>query len=141
MARWIPNPKTFESLYGKHGWRHIKTVGKGFLKTLKREGRIGKPISNGAHLVRGSGPRVYLVTNGQKRWIVNPATMTRFKFDWKRIVVKSNYMVNSIRMGATVTPKGRDSAPAKYTSIGLSKYRTAYLFRRNASWRVKKVRC
>jgi hypothetical protein len=36
-------------------------------------------------LVRGSGPEIYLIENGQRRWIRDERSFTYFGFDWNKI--------------------------------------------------------
>merc|ERR1712166_358573 len=46
---------------------------------------MGPALTDGALLVKGSGPAAYLLNNGEKRWIVDPATYEAHGFDWTKL--------------------------------------------------------
>ena len=40
-------------------------------------------------LIKGSGPEVYALENGDRRWIESPAAFAYFNYDWKNIKLVS----------------------------------------------------
>ncbi|GLW34508.1 hypothetical protein Areg01_74450 [Actinoplanes regularis] len=76
--RHIPDPTTYDNLF-----RNWDGVAPDLHLSLVSERTA---LSSGAFLARVPGqPRVYLVSNGLKRWIVSPATMDKYYFDWKKV--------------------------------------------------------
>lgn len=73
--------------------------------------------------VKGSdGPAIYLVLNGQLRWVPDPTTYTNLFMDWNGVVV-SDYLVNSIPKGPQLTSgavlvKSPSSAPQYLVTNG-----------------------
>ena len=93
--RWVPNPATLNGLF--NGWI-IKVVSG--LQDLPK----GPTMTNGALLVKSpSSPDVYLVNDGEKRWIINPTAFNEFDFDWKKIHTYPDVMVDAIPTGAHIT--------------------------------------
>lgn len=76
--RWIPSPATYNALF--RDWNGVVTdLGANLIAP-------GPDLDGGAFLGRAPGAaRVYLVSNGEKRWIVSPATMDKYWFDWSKI--------------------------------------------------------
>lgn len=76
--RWIPNPDTYNNLF--RDWTSVVVdLGTNLIAA-------GPALDDGAFLARAPGTApVYLVSNGQKRWIVSPATMDKYWFDWSKI--------------------------------------------------------
>ncbi|MBF6044507.1 hypothetical protein GO001_04615 [Streptomyces sp. NRRL B-1677] len=94
--RWIPNPATYNNLF--RNWNGIQSV--------VDIGAIddGGQLSDGAILAKSpSGPAVYLVSNGIKRWITSPAAMDKYYFDWNKIVNVSPVALNAIPTGASIS--------------------------------------
>ena len=54
-----------------------------------------------ADLIKGSGPEVYLLENGIKRWIPDPETFNRFKYNWQNIKMISDSTLNKYSKGST----------------------------------------
>lgn len=59
------------------------------------------PYAEGA-LVKGSTPQVYLITNGLKRWITDEKTFNNLQFDWQRINVASDDILNQYPTGPEI---------------------------------------
>ncbi len=62
-------------------------------------------------LVKGSGPKVYFMENGIKRWITNPGIFSKFEFDWNKIKLVSdsdlsNYPEEAVLNDARIYPSG-----------------------------------
>ncbi|XP_013787163.1 uncharacterized protein LOC106471120, partial [Limulus polyphemus] len=85
--RWVPNPPTYNNLYKT--WSCIKS------NILIKYVCNCDPLSNGAELVKGSGPAVYLLSNGVKRHIANPETFNSFCFDWNKIKTYSDIVIRN----------------------------------------------
>ncbi|MEU7902220.1 hypothetical protein [Actinoplanes sp. NPDC049118] len=76
--RWIPSPSTYESLF--RNWSDIHSD----LNTSQIPER--SKLDSDAFLAKSpSGNQVYLVSNGQKRWIVSPAAFDKYWFAWNKI--------------------------------------------------------
>jgi len=48
-------------------------------------------------------PAVYLLTNGEKRWINSPAAMDAFNFDWSMVKVLPAVAIDSIPNGDEIS--------------------------------------
>jgi hypothetical protein len=58
------------------------------------------PFSTGTVLVRGdASERIYLVDEGQRRRITSAAVMDRYWFDWARLFVVKQALIDRIPMG------------------------------------------
>ncbi|XP_076335748.1 uncharacterized protein LOC143238958 [Tachypleus tridentatus] len=91
---WVPNPPTYNNLYKT--WECIKT------NVLVEHICNCDSLSNGAELIKGSGPAVYLLSNGVKRHIANPDTFNAFCFDWNKIKTYSDIAINNISTGSVI---------------------------------------
>ena len=94
--RWIPNPATYNNLF--RNWDGVVTdidIG---------EIAMSAPLSNGAILARAASTApVFLVSNGIKRWITSPPVMDKYYFNWNRIYVVPDVLVNFIPAGPNWT--------------------------------------
>jgi hypothetical protein len=87
--RWIPNAMTYGNLF--RDWTGI------VVDINIDEISLGPSITSGAVLVRPDGAApVYLVDNNAKRWVVSPAAMDKYHFNWNRVYVIPPVVVNSI---------------------------------------------
>jgi len=78
--RWIPNPATYNNLFVD--WAGI------YVDADVIYIDQGPSLSDGAFLAKASNSAaVYLVSNGQKRWITSPAVMNKYYFNWGAINV------------------------------------------------------
>ena len=84
VKRWIPDPETFE--YRRYKWTNIKTISDTLLVSYPQGDDLSKysDYPEGT-LLRGSGPEVYLIELGQRRWIPNPVIFERNNLGWKYI--------------------------------------------------------
>jgi hypothetical protein len=90
--RWIPNPATYDSLF--RNWNGV-AVDLGTNLIASRPA-----LDDGAFLARAPGTApVYLVSNGVKRWVVSPATMDKYWFDWSKVRDVPAPALNSIPTG------------------------------------------
>ncbi|GAA4890048.1 hypothetical protein ACFPM3_19585 [Streptomyces coeruleoprunus] len=94
--RHIPNPATYNNLF--RDWNGIQSV----LDVNAVDD--GGPLSDGAILGKSpSGPEVYLISNGIKRWITSPAAMDKYYFAWNKIVTISPVALYSIPTGPSIS--------------------------------------
>ena len=68
VRRWIPDIKTFE--YFKYNWKSIKTISDDLLSSYLEADNLKRyrPYPEGS-LVKGSGPKVYLIELGTPPWL------------------------------------------------------------------------
>ena len=93
---WIPNPGTYDNLFTS--WDVI--VKSTDLPSIDR----GFDFSNGALLVRGVGSApVYLVTGQSRFWVTSPDAMTKYHFNWNKVDVVPDTLVNAIPQGANIS--------------------------------------
>lgn len=50
-------------------------------------------------LVKGSGPEVYVIEHGARRWIPNPDIFQKLFYDWKKILLVSDSVLSDIPPG------------------------------------------
>jgi len=85
VKRWIPSAEIFESL--GYNWNNINIIS----DTLLGYYPDGKNLSkydnypNGT-LLKGSGPEIYLIENGERRWITGPEVMEKYQLEWRNII-------------------------------------------------------
>jgi len=94
-ARYIPDPPTLEALFPD--WN----VGQGVDPTTIA---AGPAITSGAYLATSSAtPNVYLISNGQKRWVSSPAVMAKFDFAWSQLRQVPQSTLDALPNGPTLT--------------------------------------
>lgn len=69
-------------------------------------------FSNGA-LIKGSGPEVYVLEHGMKRWIPNPEIFNNLSYDFRKILYVSDNFLNSYPKGPNITNDYTDGALLK----------------------------
>jgi hypothetical protein len=93
LRRYIPNPGTYNSLF--RDWNGI------VVDINVNEISRGADLTSGAVLVRAAGTApVYLISNGQKRWITSPAVMDKYHFNWNTVLQVPAALVDFIPTGA-----------------------------------------
>jgi len=76
----IPDPSTFNNLFTS--WGAVKVISRWRWPSCRK----GASISRGAFLGQGHGRyEVYLFSNGKKRHIASPSTMSKCNFSWRRV--------------------------------------------------------
>jgi hypothetical protein len=73
--RHIPNQQTYTQLFGDYNIEQRPVSGI----------TAGPDLSSGAYLATSDAVTIYLVTNGEKRWITSPAVFGQFAFNAKYI--------------------------------------------------------
>ncbi len=95
FRRWIPNPPTYNNLF--RDWNGIVEVID--INDIDR----GPDISDGAILAKDPNlPPVYLIDNGQKRWVTSPAVMDKFYFSWQTIHAVPNIVLSFVPSGSDI---------------------------------------
>jgi len=95
QLRWIPDPITYNNLF--KDWNGIG-VNDYLVDNVPR----GVPLTSGAVLAKGSGPAIYVVTNGQKLWIPDPTVFNKFYFNSGKVVTVPDVIINSIPQGLNI---------------------------------------
>ena len=96
VRRWIPDIKTFE--YFKYNWKSIKTISDDLLNSYLEADNLKRYRSYPeGSLIKGSGPEVYLIELGKRRWIPNPAIFNKHQFDWNKIITLVDKNLNKIK--------------------------------------------
>ncbi len=91
----IPNSNTYNNLF--KDWNNI------VIDLDIDEIPTGIPISNGAVLTRGNQTgSVFLVTNNCKRHITSPKMMEKYSFDWAKVYIIPQIIVDNIPTGNTI---------------------------------------
>ena len=98
------------SAYGALYNKEIKTTEMSF--TTKP---ISRPLLNGS-IVKGSDYKVYVINNGKKFWIKNPAIFTSLGYKWNWIVTVEDVVLAGYPDGKTVgsSSKRPDGTVVKY---------------------------
>ena len=102
VKRWIPDPETFE--YRRYKWTNIKTISDALLASYPQGDDLSKysDYPEGT-LLRGSGPEVYLIELGKRRWFPNPAIFEGNNFGWKYIYQIDDDKLDEIDQGDNIT--------------------------------------
>jgi len=99
---WIPDPETFN--YFRFKWQNIKTYSDSAINSYVQgddwSQYDGYPDGS---LVRGSGPKVYLIELGKRRWIPNPHIFEGNDFGWKYILGIDQDDLEDIDLGSDLT--------------------------------------
>jgi hypothetical protein len=92
---YIPDPATYSNLF--RDGNGIQVVDISLIVP-------GPDLSSGAYLATppGGGP-VYLVSNGQKRWVTSPAVMDKFYFSWSQIRTVAQSTLDALPNGTNFT--------------------------------------
>lgn len=99
---WIPNPETFKA-FG-FSWNAIKTISDAELNKIPR-GENYPELHNS--VIKGSGPEVYSIQGGKRRWIPNPETFEAMGFDWNTIQIIPDQKLQLIPEGEKLPYKRR----------------------------------
>lgn len=71
----------------------------GLFFSLKSQAYFDLPTGT---LIKGSGPEVYVLEYGTKRWIPNPAVFSYFRYDWNNIIQVSDEDLKSFPKGGNM---------------------------------------
>ena len=93
QKHWIPNPDIFYKWGLK--WSQVRIYSDELLNSI-----YGGP--NLTLLIKGSSPAIYLMDNGQKRWIKSPEVFARLGLNWADVRIYSDLLINNIWTGAPI---------------------------------------
>jgi len=102
IRHWIPDIETFNHFNFK--WENIKTYFDSTVNSYLQEKDWEKnnDYPEGS-LVKGSGPKVYLIELGEKRWIPSPRVFEGNNFGWKYIINIDDDDLDDIDLGENLT--------------------------------------
>jgi len=101
QKRWITSPQAFSE--NGYRWEDIKTVNDDEIFSYATgNGISASTIYPDGTLVQGEGPEVYLIENGQKRWITSPRAFSQYGYVWSSIVKTTNTQIASYGNGANI---------------------------------------
>lgn len=93
---WIPDSTTYNNLFAN--WNNV-VVSDYLVDNIPR----GPALSVGAVLAKGAASApVYLITNGKKQWIPDPAVLAKFNFNGGKVVATPQVIIDAIPSGANV---------------------------------------
>lgn len=107
QRRWIPDPATFN--YMGLDWNAIQTIPDAQWATIPAGPQF--PSRADGTLLQGSQPNVYVMQNGQRHWIPDPATFSALGYSWSDIQVVADADLNVIPLGAQVPEGGKVVTP------------------------------
>lgn len=95
---WIPNPEIFNLF--NYDWKNIKVFSNSIVESYPRGDDWDKydDYPDGS-LIKGAGPKVYLIELDKKRWIPNPRIFTESGFGWKYIINVNDDVLNDFDDG------------------------------------------
>jgi hypothetical protein len=98
VRRWVPDPPTFT--YMGLDWGKVVTISDSEWSTITS----GPPYPSRADgtLLQGSGPKVYVMTSGQRHWIPDPATFNASGYQWSAIKRVADADLTAIPEGVAV---------------------------------------
>ncbi len=99
---WIPTIEIFNEFRFK--WQNIKTYSNAIIESYPQDDDWSRydDYPNGS-LLKGSGPEVYLIELGEKRWIPSPAVFNKNNFGWKYILKVDDEDLDDYDTGNNVT--------------------------------------
>lgn len=100
QRHWIQDAATFVSL--GYTWDRIRIVSDAELQRYAEGEVLSRALLADGSLVRGSGPQVYLIAAGKKRWITSPEAFSRLKFSWSQIVTVPQSSLTSLATGPNI---------------------------------------
>ena len=102
VRHWIPSPEIFEHFQYK--WANIKILPDNLLRSYPLGTKLSKysKYPDGT-LLKGSGPEVYLIELGKRRWIPTPRVFEASDFGWKYIIEIDDKKLSRIKQGDNLT--------------------------------------
>ena len=89
IKRHILNPRVFNGLF--YDWNMIVKVTDEIFKNYPTGDEVsGTSKFLDGTLIKGSGPEVYLIKSGSRRWIPDPMTFNNLGFNWQNIITIPN---------------------------------------------------
>jgi hypothetical protein len=94
VRRHIPDPPTYNNLFPN--WDGV------VLDIDIDDIDLGSPINTGAILGKSFAPAVYLIDGNVKRWITSPDVMDRYYFDWGKIHLIDQVVLDGVPNGPNI---------------------------------------
>ena len=96
LKRWIITADIFNKL--GYSWANIKSVSEKLLNNIPSGQSVTRSYRYpDGTLLRGSGPKVYLIEKKVRRWIPNPQIFEAKAFKWQNIIQISDKILNRIK--------------------------------------------
>jgi len=87
--RWITSIAAF--MLGNYKWEDVKLVPPDDLRLIDEGENISAPaLKPDGSLLKGSGPKVYLLENGKKKWITSAEVFVSRGYKWQDIILVSD---------------------------------------------------
>jgi RHS repeat-associated protein len=99
VKRHIPDPETFELL--QFSWQRIRPVARAEFDRYTTGSEIAS-LKNGSMVRRGSDIKVYLLENGIRKWIPNPATLESLGRTFAEVISLEGPLFDRILQGANI---------------------------------------
>jgi hypothetical protein len=98
--RWVTDALTFVN--SGFDWNKVIRVSeRDLLKYGVGTDLVKNSFADGT-LIRGTGPKVYLLAAGKKRWITTAQVFTKNRYDWLSVVTASDAIVSSYPDGLNI---------------------------------------
>ena len=114
---WIPDIETFNEFRFK--WENIKTYADTIINNYPQDDDWSRwdDYPEGS-LLKGSGPSVYLIELGKRRWIPSPAIFNGNNFGWKYILEIDDDDLDDYDLGANLTLNESNRYPETVITSG-----------------------
>jgi hypothetical protein len=100
--RWITSAAAFIS--NGYSWNNITYINSNELDFFERgENIYAKDLKPDGTLIKGSGPEVYIVENGMKRWITTAGVFVSRGYKWENIITVSENELGSYTEGQDIS--------------------------------------
>ena len=102
VRRWIPDPDIFNQ-FG-YDWQNIKNVPDNLLESYPLGDKLSRysDYPEGS-LIKGTGPEVYLIELGKRRWIPSPEIFEGSGFGWRYIIQVDDKKLKRIKESEYLT--------------------------------------
>lgn len=97
--RWVTDPKVFES--HNYRWDRVVTITSEELADYP-DGDFFNTMRDGS-LILGSDGKVYVISDGKKRWITTESVFNSLGYKWDHVIRISDANLNSYETGDSVT--------------------------------------
>jgi hypothetical protein len=104
--RWIPDPDTFT--YMGLNWGAVRVIADDVWNSIPAGPAL--PSRMNGTLLKGSGPPVYVMQNGMRHWIPDPATFAAMGYSWTNVQTVADADLTAIPLGNQV-PEGGTAQP------------------------------
>jgi len=102
LKRWIKTADIFNGL--GYSWANIKHVSEQMLSdTPPGKDLTGNYRYPDGALIRGIGPKIYLIEQGERRWIPSPEIFESGGFRWENVIQIADKIINRIKEGSNLS--------------------------------------